>query len=94
VHIKSPFRIALVALAELWHKQHMEEEAGSHEKERSALKIILQSKMRVCVDAILAGVSELAERGVEVPSKVGRQARALQSLIGATVQAIGGADEG
>jgi hypothetical protein len=79
--------------AELWHKQHFAEEAQSHEKERSALKIILERKMHVCVEQILQGVDELHQEGVRVPSKVSKQARALKNLIGATIKAIGGGDE-
>lgn len=70
----------------------MDEETQSHETERSALKVILKSKMHVCVDQILQGVAELQDEGVVVPGKVSKQARALQNLIGATIQAIGGED--
>ena len=76
--------------ADAWHTQRLAEEASAHEKERSALKTILEQKMRVCAEEIVLGMNELVQSGVQVPSKVGKQARALQNLISATAAAVSG----
>ena len=50
--------------------------------------------MHVCCQQILKGVEDMAAQGAPgASSKVAKQARALQNLIGATIQAIGGGEE-
>ena len=50
--------------------------------------------MSVCVANILQGVAQMQQSGAAVPAGVPKQARALQSLIQATVSAISTSEEG
>lgn len=63
----------------------MQDKVDGYEQERQALKVIIDSKMKLYVAEIIKSLNKL---NMEKDSKVMRQSKALQLLLESTINAM------
>ncbi|GAQ78682.1 Kinesin-like protein [Klebsormidium nitens] len=76
------------------HVAALREQCRTHTKERTALMTILDSKVRTLVESIARTLGELPGEVADAhPARFAREVHALEKLVGATIQAMKGAEE-